>query len=572
MISGWRRKNTAFDPTQSDQVQEALSALIKSAPSGPHEAQKWYECFQEISEAVIECHSQLELAVHLDVTSKKASDALKNFESKILVHLLHSREALSQIYIESPWRHSMHSDDKGRLLADTQRRLSLTSNKLTELQLKETELVRKYKDFSHNLTATWEGRSVPLSLVNGYMSHSLESLRKEAFFVYWNTLKNHAFDLSSLFVQLVSIRKKLATEAGFASYAEYSFVETGRNSYKPQQCKQLTSVLRNHQSQYLEPLLEQQRGLGFNPSLPWNFSALSAQLGARSPCGGDMQKLLTCTESMMNEIHPSCGQLFRQMRDQGKLDILPRGGKAGGAFCVSFPKSKMPFVFGNFSSRLKDALTLVHEFGHAFHSHLSSFVPNHLLRTPSMDFCEFTSSSFELLALEHLQFWYDDDHDQNAARQQHLSNIFSFLPFMCTMDDFQHAVYEPSNETPNPAKIWKEVSRSNRSQMDWSSCPDLEELGWLSRSHVFATPFYFFEYGVAYLSAFDFINSYRIHPQDALGRFFSSLQLGGQRDLPDLFQEAGVFYPMQDPLPGEHIRRLLASVHKDWFLKFKRRD
>ena len=218
-----------------------------------------------------------------------------------------------------------------------------------------------------------------------------------------------------MFCNLGEVRKAIASHAGYDHYAQCAFVETGKASYSPRDSVDFNNVLLAGQERYLAPLL---RSMGNDSCLPWNYTSLASMLPGHPPCNGNLDDLLMATSKMMDQIHPSCGQLYSDLQTAGRLDVHPRGNKAGGAFCVNFSKSKIPFIFGNFSARLKDAMTLVHEFGHAYHSHLSSFIANHLLRTPSMEFCEFAASSFELLALEHLKHWYKNPSHYAAAQKQ----------------------------------------------------------------------------------------------------------------------------------------------------------
>src|SRR4029079_4306474 len=55
----------------------------------------------------------------------------------------------------------------------------------------------------------------------------------------------------------------------------------------------------------------------------------------------------------------------RDSLEAGHGDVLPRPGKAGGAYCTSVSKAVLPYVLMNYTERLRDVSTLAHEFGHA---------------------------------------------------------------------------------------------------------------------------------------------------------------------------------------------------------------
>jgi oligoendopeptidase F len=554
-----------FEPNNALHVEQVLSYLLNNAPQSPDEASAWYGLFQDLSTTLTEEHSQLELNIHLDVLSQKNSNALQKFEIEVLALLLNARQKLSLIYLDSPWKHSMHADDKGQLEQDLRARLPLSIPGLAKWQLKESQLVHKYKEHFNQINLTWQGRTVPLSVVNGYLSHHNEATRKEAFFAYWGTLNKQKETLEGMFYDLVYVRRQLAQEAKLTNFAECAFLESGRFSYSPKDCQNFNQKLQEGQNRYLTPVLEvvkQSRPESIDVTLPWNFQSLAACLNETTPRHKDLAELIENTSQMLHGIHTFCGKLFDSLHHNQRIDIYPRGGKAGGAFCVNFPKSKVPFIFGNFSPRFKDSVTFVHEFGHAFHSHLSSNISNHLMRTPPMDFCEFASSVFEFLALENLQHWFTDKQGASAAKKQHLVSTLAFFPLMSCIDEFQHRVYEPTLDLSRSTigELWTQVSNRHRSQIDWSQCPEFEELGWLCRSHVFTSPFYFFEYGLAYLSALEFMSGYKQNPEQSLLRFFSALQLGGQRKLPELFAEAGVGFCMERQL----TKKDPISTLEDW--------
>lgn len=50
-----------------------------------------------------------------------------------------------------------------------------------------------------------------------------------------------------------------------------------------------------------------------------------------------------------------------------RIDLLPRPGKSGGAFCMGMTPHLPPFVLANFTGTLRDVATLAHELGHGIH-------------------------------------------------------------------------------------------------------------------------------------------------------------------------------------------------------------
>ncbi|MBF0515066.1 MAG: hypothetical protein HQK81_13540, partial [Desulfovibrionaceae bacterium] len=71
-------------------------------------------------------------------------------------------------------------------------------------------------------------------------------------------------------------------------------------------------------------------------------------------------------------ISPVFGRIARAILSGSRLDAFPRPGKQTGAFCLTPPGCRLPFIFLNFSGTWRDASILAHECGHGAHQALSS--------------------------------------------------------------------------------------------------------------------------------------------------------------------------------------------------------
>jgi oligoendopeptidase F len=69
-------------------------------------------------------------------------------------------------------------------------------------------------------------------------------------------------------------------------------------------------------------------------------------------------------DEVYSQLNPKFGQIFRTLLDARQIDVYPRPGKRGGAFCVCFTKSTPTYLMLNYTGRLRDVTTLAHELGH----------------------------------------------------------------------------------------------------------------------------------------------------------------------------------------------------------------
>ena len=78
----------------------------------------------------------------------------------------------------------------------------------------------------------------------------------------------------------------------------------------------------------------------------------------------EAQKLVIDSYSAFN---PEYGQLIEGFFSDGRIDVEPRPGKSGGAFCMGLTPKLPPYLLLNFTGNLRDVATMAHELGHGLH-------------------------------------------------------------------------------------------------------------------------------------------------------------------------------------------------------------
>lgn len=96
----------------------------------------------------------------------------------------------------------------------------------------------------------------------------------------------------------------------------------------------------------------------------------------------------------------SYGEFFDSMLKNGQIDVWPKEGKGGGAFCSS-GIDQPTMVFLNHNDSLESLRTLAHEMGHAIHAFRSKSQPTYY-EGHSILTAETASTFFESLAMEKL--------------------------------------------------------------------------------------------------------------------------------------------------------------------------
>ncbi|MEY2988170.1 MAG: hypothetical protein RJB13_1691 [Pseudomonadota bacterium] len=530
-----------FNPENEDDVATVLDQL-RVEPDSFSSARTWYDTFSELSDAISETQTQLDLLLSLNVDDTNSKERIAHFETRVLSQIMAARAELMDIYLKSVWRGSMHADDKQKLADEVKTRRRYTHPKLANLQIEENSLVREFKDFSSHTQCDFQGRSTPLGVVVGKLNDARSEVRKNAFEGYWKKMHEASGYLEALFTRLLENRIAQAEAAGASSYNELCFLDLGRFDYNSQDCRTFRDSIRTAIVPMVSNLQSKQLlSLGTATLKPWDTNFWPKFSPSEKPCQGDLFELEKAAGRIFSNIHSGFGKFFSNMQQQGYIDIHPRRAKAPGAFCVVLPKSKSPFIFGNFAGNFRDAFTLLHEFGHALHGSATLQIRNPLARQPGLEFCEFASMGIEFLSQPFLSEFWPRRGDAQRAWALHCYNALQFWPFMALIDEWQHDVYENKLLDPNDrSRLWKSLSQKYRPNIDWSEHEAYEELGWLSRPHPMTSPFYYIDYGIAQLGAVQLWKTSKQNYQKAVEDYIFSLTLGAQRNLPELFKAAGL--------------------------------
>jgi oligoendopeptidase F len=167
----------------------------------------------------------------------------------------------------------------------------------------------------------------------------------------------------------------------------------------------------------------------------------------------------------------------------------------------------------------------------------------------------------ELLARPYLGEFYGEG-DLRLVLDEQLRGAVSFFPWNAMIDAFQHWVYtcEDNGREARKAK-WTELEGRFRPWIDWSGVKQYRAITW-QYPHVFSSPFYYIEYGIAQLAALRvWLNSLESQ-EGAVAAYKRALSLGGSRPLPELFKAAGARFSLGEETIGEIIEGVEAQMRQ----------
>jgi oligoendopeptidase F len=167
--------------------------------------------------------------------------------------------------------------------------------------------------------------------------------------------------------------------------------------------------------------------------------------------------------------------------------------------------------------------------------------------------------SMELLGAPHLTQFYSSA-DADRARRTHLENIIGLLPWIAIIDAFQHWIYTHPGHTRQARKeIWLALLDRFGGLEDYSGYEQARAYAWQRQGHLFGSPFYYIEYGIAQLGALQMWLNAKKNVGAAIKNYRKALALGGSRPLPELFKAAKLKFDFGP----KTVKPLMAAVQKE---------
>jgi oligoendopeptidase F len=164
--------------------------------------------------------------------------------------------------------------------------------------------------------------------------------------------------------------------------------------------------------------------------------------------------------------------------------------------------------------------------------------------------------SMELLGARGPDPFYDKAQSERSYRKL-LEGIVTILPWIATVDAFQHWLYSHADHTRDERRAaWRGLVERFGGEVDWSGYEDARDHSWHRQLHIFLYPFYYIEYGIAQLGALQIWKRGLTDPAGAVASYRSALALGGSKPLPQLFEAAGARFGFDEEL----ISPLMAAI------------
>ncbi|MEM9819576.1 MAG: M3 family oligoendopeptidase [Bacteroidota bacterium] len=450
-----------------------------------------------------------------------------------------------QLLLQSPFRNELEKKWGNQLFTIAELSLKTFEPIILEDLQKENLLSSDYVKLKASAVIAFQGKEYNLASLSPFEISKDRATRKAAAEAKWAFYAQNEEQIEEIFDKQVNVRHQIAQKLGYDNFVDLGYARMIRSDYNPE----MVANFRKQVKDFIVPisieLLERQRKRLKLDELKYY------DLDFRFPSGnpkpkGDPDWIVENAGKMYGELSHETKEFFEFMRNNRLMDLVNREGKATGGYCTFIDKYKSPYIFSNFNGTSGDIDVLTHEAGHAFQVYSSRHLGPREYNWPTYEACEIHSMSMEFFTWPWMHLFFEEDTEK--YKFAHLSGTLLFLPYGVAVDEFQHFVYEHPQASPAERnQAWKVIEAKYLPKRDYDGNAYLEGgRFWQRQSHIFSTPFYYIDYTLAQICAFQFWKRDRENHQSAWQDYLRLCRVGGSMSFLELIKLANLQSPFED--------------------------
>lgn len=553
-------ENLSFDSW--DFLEPYFEDLLHRSFNSTEELQRWIQDLSELEAVMSEETGWRYIRMNLDTSDGERAKAFNFLLTEIDPKAALYADKFNKMLLASPFVHQITNEGYTIYLRAVRMQVSQFRDSNIPLSTQMQQLQQQYGVIVGSMAVEYNNQKLTLQMAGNLLKDTDRELRKQIFDKVGRARLDRAVELDGLFGDLVHIRHQMALNADYTNFRDYKLDALGRFDYGVEDCKTFHDAIAAECTPLVNAMDEERRNaLGLENLRPWDLDVDAEGLSGLQPFASD-EELITKTIQCFERIRPSFGEYLSIMRQMGHLDLGSRLGKAPGGFNYPLYETGVPFIFMNSVGSVRDLVTMVHEGGHAVHSFLSRNLDITAFKSLPSEVAELASMGMELISLDHWDIFFEDENDLRRAKKEHLSKLIGVLPWVATIDSFQHWIYEnPDHSVEERDACWTALlDRFGSSVVDYTGHEQARKKMWQKQLHLFEVPFYYIEYAIAQLGAVAVWRNYRENPEKALDQYEAALKLGYTRPISEIYATAGIHFDFSH----DYVQELMHFVWKEY--------
>ncbi|GIK70570.1 MAG: oligoendopeptidase F [Bacteroidota bacterium] len=545
-IDSWQKLETYFLDLEKREINNL------------NELEIWLQHRSELEAVLEEDLGWRYIKMNIDTTNKELENSFLFFINEIQPHIAPYEDKFNRKLIDSPFIKNLDQNQYRIYLRNVKKEIEIFRDENIPLLTKLQTESQKFGSISAAMTVTLDEEEMTLQKAARYLKLNERTKREEAYRKIQQRRLQDKTALNHLYTDLISIRHQVAQNAGFKNFRDYMFTSMGRFDYTVQDCFNFHSAVK----QNIIPITnqfdaERKEKLKLESLRPWDLEVDTSGKEPLKPFenGNDLlEKTIQC----FTKLRPYFGECLSIMKEMGHLDLESKKGKAPGGFNYPLYEIGVPFIYMNAVGTHRDLVTMVHEGGHAIHSFLTKDLELTPFKSFPSEVAELASMSMELLSMEHWDIFFEDEEELKRAKREQLQKVLETLPWVATIDKFQHWIYEnPTHSVEERYATWKNLMNDFGSNIvDYSGLEEEYANTWQKQLHLFEVPFYYIEYGFAQLGAIAVWRNFKQNKEKALDQYMAALSLGYTKSIGEIYQTAGIRFDFSP----EYVKELADFV------------
>ena len=405
-----------------------------------------------------------------------------------------------------------------------------------------------------NLPVLFRGKEITLSEVRNLAYDNDQSIRKDA---YEAELKAYLAIEDQVSLALSNIKREVVLMNELRGYESPIQKTLDQSKMTKETLDAMISAMMDFRPHFEKYLKAKAKYLGYLGGLP--FYEMFAPVGK-------LEKTYTYEEAQevvkkgFYSYSKRLGDFATKAFDNEWVDVYPKKGKRGGAFCSNQPQLKQSRIMTNFTGSLSDVLTLAHELGHGYHGEvISSNQPLHW--SYPMPLAETASIFCETVVNNHLLSSLTNPQERLSVLENSLQGDTQVIIDILSRFIFETHLFENS-QGPVSKHQMKDmmIEAQKEAYLNGLDHTLLHPYMWLNKGHYYSAGlnFYNFPYAFGLLFGKGLYAQYLKNPSTFLKSYDDLLSLTTKTSVEEVAKSMGI-----DVTKKEFWLESLSEVKKD---------
>lgn len=554
---------------ERSQLQKKFDVLLNKDITSYQELVNWIKSCDELDATLGQDYAWKYIRQTTNTADEKIKEEYKEFlqniyPERIKVSDLIGRKLIACSYIDQlPPEYS-------NFVRSVKHSVSLFREENIALFAEEKNIESKFWEIMWALSIVYNGEELTMKQAEQYLKSSDRTVRKSIFELMESRRKQDADRLDEVMSQLILIRTQIAKNCWFKNYTDYKF--SFRYDYTRDQINKFHEAIRLVINPLVEVFFDNRKKILWVDGIkPYDFDA---------PLFGDIDsELFANTDDMidklcilLDDMDPDMTKFIHHMRDINNLDLETRKNKAPWWYNYPLPWSSDSFIFMNAMRDSYGWFTRAHESGHAIHHYLTRHLPLDSFRNVPSELAEIASMSMELFTMDDLPKIWINFIQYKDALEDKITKDIGFLPYMSKVDLLQqwmydypeHTIVERKNERKRLNALYPYSLRTGMTSSWESEYDDYFDTYRHRQMHFFEVPFYYIEYGIAYLASLQLYKQFLQDKSQAIYNYKNILSAWYIHSIPDTMKLGDVYFDVSEQKLRELIQPMVDKYQQLW--------